>query len=198
MRTRAPFLLFLSLYLLFALGTFRDFGATWDEPEAYQAGRILYDHVVHGAPITYLDPEHSYPHTFFLRCLTPRADYPTYHFMNLLSALSLFWMVFELLLAQYGKPWLALLGPLFLFLNLPFLGSIPANPKDVPFAVFYFLSLGALYLFEEKLPGFKARWAVLGALFAVTISSRILGFTLFPLMIFYDLFYRHWLAPKLK
>ena len=66
------------------------------------------------------------------------------------------------------------------------MGSIPANPKDVPFAVFYFLSLSLVYLFERKFPGLKFRWFFLGLLFGFTISSRIVGFTLFPILLFYD------------
>jgi len=35
---RFPFLVFISLYLLFSLFTFRDYGVTWDETDTYQEG----------------------------------------------------------------------------------------------------------------------------------------------------------------
>ncbi|HUO58458.1 MAG TPA: hypothetical protein VMV05_09825 [bacterium] len=191
MRPRIPFFLFLTLYLVFAFATFGDYGATWDEKDAYQGGQELYNHIVHNAPLGYLDPEHGYPYTFLLSFFAGPDDYETLHLLNLLFAALLYWTLFEVLSAQFKNAWWALAGPVGLFLNLPFLGSIPANPKDVPFAIFYFLSLAAIYLFGEKLPGFKARWAVLGVLFAFAISSRIVGFTLFPILFFYE-GYLHW------
>ncbi len=192
---RIPFLIFLSLYLLFSLLTYRDYGATWDEQEAYQGGTALYNYVVHGVKPAYFDPEHSYPYTFLLNFITSKMDFEFLHLLNLLFAVFLFWAIFETLLAQYGKQWWALAGPVFLFFNLPFLGSIPANPKDIPFAIFYFLSLAAIYLFEEKFPRFKVRWAILGGLFGFTITSRVVGFTLFPVLIFFDA-YVFWIEKK--
>jgi hypothetical protein len=194
-RQRIPFLLFLALYLVFSFWTFRDYGATWDEQEAYQGGTALYNYLLHGVKPAYLDPEHSYPYTFLLNFITSKVDFEFLHLLNLLFATFLFWAVFEVLLAQYGKRWWALAGPVFLFFNLPFLGSIPANPKDVPFAIFYFISLAAIYLFEEKSPQFKVRWAILGSLFGITICSRIVGFTLFPILIFFDT-YGYWTQKK--
>ena len=191
MRPRIPLFLFLFLYLAFSLGTFQDYGATWDEKDAYQGGNELYQHILHNAPFSYLDPEHGYSYTFLLSFFAAPDDYATLHLLNLLFAGFLFWALFEVLFAQTQSTWWSLAGPVALFLNPSFLGSVPANPKDVPFAIFYFISLAAIYLFGEKLPGFKVRWAVLGVLFAFAISSRIVGFTLFPLLFFYDGF-THW------
>ena len=188
LRRRTPFFIFLCLYLLFSFGTYRDYGITWDEKDSYQGGAELFQYLVHGVKQAYLDPEHGYPYTCLLSFFASPNQYEFLHLLNLLSAVVLFWALFEVLLAQYEKPWLALAGPVFLFLSPSFLGSIPANPKDVPFAFFYFLSLAAIYLFEQKLPAFKARWAVLGVLFAFAISSRIVGFTLFPILILFDIF----------
>ncbi len=188
MRQRIPFLLFAFFYLVFSLGTYKDYGCTWDEKDTYQGGMELYQFIVHGEKPAYFDPEHSYPYPFLLNFFTSKINYEFFHLLNLLFALLLFWAVYEVVLFQTRKRIWALAGPVFLFLSLSFLGSIPANPKDVPFALFYFLSLAALYLFEENLPEFKARWAILGVLFAFTMSSRIVGFTLFPVLMIYDFY----------
>ena len=197
MRQRIPFFVFLSFYLLFSLWTYRDYGCTWDEKDAYQGGAELFQYLVHDVKPPYLDPEHSYPYTCLLSLFTSKMDFEIFHLLNLFFSVLLFWALFEVLLAQYEKPWFALAGPAFLFLCPSFLGSIPANPKDIPFAVFYFLSLAAIYWFEQKLPGFKVRWAVLGVLFAFAISSRIVGFTLLPILVLFDI-YLFWSEGKKK
>lgn len=196
MKQRIPFFAFLLFYLLFSFTTFRDYGCTWDEQDTYQGGAELYQCLIHGVPLSYMDPEHSYPYTFLLSFITGPSNYELLHLLNLLFATLLFWAVYEMLLEEYGSPW-ALAGPGFLFLFLPFLGSIPANPKDVPFAIFYFLSLAVFYLYERKFPDGKFRWFFLGLFSGLTISSRIVGFTLFPVMILFDL-YLIWAAREKK
>lgn len=186
MKQRIPFFAFLLLYLAFSFATFRNYGCTWDEQDTYQGGQELYQYLIHGVPMTYMDPEHSYPYTFLLSFISGPFNYEFLHLLNLLFAGFLFWAVYEMLLAQYGSGLWALAGPVFLFLFLPFLGSIPANPKDIPFAIFYFLSLAVLYLYERKFPELRFRWFFLGLLLGVAICSRIVGLTLFPIMVLYD------------
>lgn len=179
-KKRIPFFAFLLFYLAFSFATFRDYGCTWDEQDTYQGGEALYQYLIHGIPVHYLDPEHSYPYTCLLCFFTSPSNFEILHLLNLLFAVFLFWAVYEMLLAEYGSGLWALSGPVFLFLFLPFLGSIPANPKDAPFAIFYFLSLAVLYLYERRFPQLRFRWFFLGLLAGVTICSRIVGFTLFP------------------
>jgi hypothetical protein len=197
MKKRIPFFAFLLFYLVFSVVTFRDYGSTWDEQDTYQGGTELYQYLIHGQPMSYMDPEHSYPYTFFLHFITGPANYETLHLLNLFFGAFLFWALFEALLSAYSSSLWALSGPVFLFLLLPFLGSIPANPKDIPFAVFYFLSLAVIYLFERVFPRLKFRWFFLGLLFGIANSSRIVGFTLFPILLFYDAFL-YWGAKRKK
>ncbi len=187
MKKRIPFFGFLLFYLAFSFATYRDYGPTWDEQDTYQGGAELYQYLIHGVPMAYMDPEHTYPYTFLLSFITGQTNYETLHLLNLLFGGFLFWVLFEMLLSAYGSALWALCGPIFLFLLLPFMGSIPANPKDIPFAIFYFLSLAVIYLFERIFPVLKFRWFFLGLLFGFAISSRIVGFTLFPILLFYDL-----------
>ena len=188
MKKRIPFLSFLLFYLFFSFATYKDYGPTWDEQDTYQGGADLHGFLIHGKPMAYMDPEHTYPYSFLLNFIPGQPDYEHFHLLNLLFAAFLFWALYEVLLSALGSPLWALAGPMFLFCFPSFLGSIPANPKDIPFAVFYFLSLAVLYLFERIFPQLKFRWFFLGILFGLTLSSRIVGFTLLPLMVFYDLF----------
>ncbi|HVZ79572.1 MAG TPA: hypothetical protein VHE12_02080 [bacterium] len=186
MRQRLPFLAFFAFYLLFSLATFRDFGPTWDEQDTYLEGARLYDLLVQGKPMPFMDPEHSYPYAAFLHLFTAPDHYETLHLLNLFFHVLVFWALFECLLSFCGSGLWALAGPVFLFLDLPYMGSIPANPKDMPFSLFYFLSLAVLYLFERVFPQLRFRWVFLGLLFGLTMGSRILGFTLLPLLVAYD------------
>src|SRR5579862_1551711 len=132
MKKRLPFFTFLAFYLIFSFVTFRDYGCTWDEQDTYQGGAEIYQYLIHGVPMRYMDPEHSYPYTFLLSFITgPDSLGPTAtsgqfeyrHLLNLFFALFLFWACYEMLLAEYGKGLWALAGPIFLFLFLPFMGS---------------------------------------------------------------------------
>lgn len=186
MRQRLPFLFFLAAYLLVSLLTYRDFGSTWDEQDTYLEGTRLFDLLVHGKPMPYMDPEHSYPYAALLHFFTAPDHYETLHLLNLLTQSLLYWVLFECLLSFCGSGLWALAGPLFLVLDLPYMGSVPANPKDIPFALFYFLSLSVMYLFERVFPQLRFRWVFLGLFFGLTMGSRILGFTLLPLLLAYD------------
>jgi len=180
---RLPLLLFLGLYLLFCLATFRDYGCTWDEQDAYRGGATTYAYLMEGTQPAYLEPDHAYPYPFLLAFLGLGEDYDLLHLANLLFTGILFAALYEVLYRHSRRPWLSLAGPLFLFLTPQFLGSIPANPKDVPFALFYFLSLAAIGLGE----GLRVRWVLLGTLFGFAMASRIIGFTLLPILVLFDL-----------
>jgi hypothetical protein len=180
---RLPLLLFLSFYLIFSLVTFRDYGCTWDEEDVYRGGAATFGYLVKGVQPSYLEPDHAYPYAFLLAFLDLGEDYDLLHLSNLLFTGLLFVGLYEVLYRYSGRSWLSLLGPLFLFLTPQFLGSVPANPKDVPFALFYFLSLAAIGLGEGR----RARWVLLGFLFGFAMASRVLGFALLPILVLFDL-----------
>jgi hypothetical protein len=144
---------------------------------AHDDGLAVYDHL----------------YSLILYLFNPGCDIETYHLLNLLFALSVFIALFEVLLWQCSRPWLAALGPLFLFLTPRFTGDIPANPKDMPFAVFYFLALaGILYFHGRAKTPVAVKCSVLGILFGLAQCSRLLGFTLYIVYILFDLhFYYH-------
>src|SRR5208282_4675717 len=87
-------------------------------------GLVIYDHL----------------YGMVLGFLNPNGNLDFYHLLNLLVALPLFIVLFEMLLASTGNPWAAALGPVFLFLTPRFTGDIPGNPKDIPFSTAYFLA----------------------------------------------------------
>ncbi len=193
-RRRYPLFLFIVLYLLFTFFTFKDFGETLDESGVYLRGMGLHQHLVRDnfPSLVVRDPGDDgdfYDHFYAmgLNLLDPGLDLDRYHLLNLLVATVLFIVLFESLLSQTQRPWLSLSGPLFLFFTPRFTGDIPANPKDMPFALFYFLALMGIFHFSRR-PKAPVLWQALslGLLFGLAQSSRVLGFTLYPIYLLFD------------
>lgn len=150
-------------------------------------GLVIYDHL----------------YGMVLGLLNPNGNLDFYHLLNLLAALPLFIVLFEMLLASTGNPWVAALGPVFLFLTPRFTGDIPGNPKDIPFATAYFLALAGISTFLSRRPATPpiTQALILGFLFGLAQCTRTLGFSLYFVFLFYDfhLFYhrgnpsvKHW------
>jgi hypothetical protein len=188
---RSPFLIFLFLYLAFCLFTFRDYGITWDERDIYKEACDLADYFAHGPfdppPALVSDPEHNYPYAALASVLNPGRAPSLFHLLNLLFVLPLYAVSYELLYRRYKRPWASLAGPLFLFLVLPFSGSAAGNPKDIPFAVLYFLALAAMGLLEEARTATRWRGIIIGALAGSAMASRVVGATLLPILVMFDI-----------
>ena len=113
-----------------------------------------------------------------------------YHLLNMVFALVVFLTVYSLFYKQYHDQKIAILAPLFLFLTPRFTGDIPANPKDVPFAVMYFISCAALYLFASR-KKVLTKILCLGILFGMTQNIRSAGVTLYAILFLYDTYAYH-------
>ena len=193
-KTRLLLLFFLLIYFGIMTVSYKDFGLTMDEFFVYTRGRYFYNKVVgndahlqkgfvlfEGNNEDILYNNSSYP--ALLYALNDSESYEGYHFYNILLAVPLFILTYELFLALYKKPHLALIGPLMLFLTPRFTGHIPSNPKDVPFAVWYIISLLSMLpsKWNEKL-----KLLILGILIGVATSIRFVGFTLIPIYLLYQ------------
>src|SRR5258708_36853073 len=110
-------MLFLILYLSFSLLTFRDYGNSADEHDWY----FLYanQYIKHYAHLSSIADDYqnnfsaeqaSYCYFWpaILRVFCGESA-ETYHLMNFLLAIPVFWALYSMLLFAYRKPWLALL-----------------------------------------------------------------------------------------
>lgn len=200
-RRRFPLLLFTLAYLLFASWTYRDFGETFDESGVYVRGIALGHYLIHDDLLGFLHKSvpddgfviYDHFYSWVLSLLNPSSDLDNYHRLNLFFGLIAFILLFELVLSRVKDPWLALTGPIFLVFTPRFFGDIPANPKDMPFAVFYLGALALIYFFHQK-PRISLllQALLLGLAFGFTESSRLLGLSLYPVYVLFDLhfFYR--------
>ena len=152
---------FLLLYIIFSFITYKDYGMTMDEYFVYTRGQYFYTKVRGNDPLlqkAFAIKEdnnenllyYNSSYSAILYALNNDKTYENYHLLNLLFASFIFLFIYEVLLSLYKKPLLAIIGPLILFFTPRFLGAIPANPKDIPFAIFYFISLISMFLLKSK------------------------------------------------
>lgn len=193
LENRKSLFIFLGLYCLYCLTTYRHFGVTWDEFETYiNAGQWLkyYLGLPNELSASNLDfvkdcQTHNYFNSALVRVLSfSKTILPDrIHLVNMLLGIPLFWFAYELMRSCFKDGRLALIGPLVLFMTPRLLGDLPANPKDAPFAVAYFASLSAMVLGQEWINSRFLQSVLLGVFFGLTLSYRIIGFTLFPIYI---------------
>lgn len=198
MKKHLPLFIFIIFYLFYVLLSYRSFGATWDEQAVYERGKQLYKHLIDPNERSNNDlidrgsdksvwPTYNNSYATALFAFNKDQSYETYHLSNLLFATVLFISAYFFLYFKYKKPWLSILGPLFIVLNPRFFGDIAGNPKDISFAVLYFLSIFTIY-FIPSVKNILLRVFILGILFAFTQSSRTLGFTIYFVLLIYDMF----------
>lgn len=188
-------ILFTALYLAFAFITFKDYGITFDERTEYYWGNEVFKHYSRNtkfsntiAPIYEGEEKHQrhspvlseyyriYPAV--LSAINIRNTYEFFHLLNMLFASLLIIGSYILAYSVFKDQRYAILAPISIFLIPRFLGHIPANPKDMPFAVIYFFGLLAIY-FSQNIKNEKLKILLLGLVFGIVQSSRIIGFTIY-------------------
>ncbi len=181
--------LFLGLYFLFCLLTYRDYGITCDEPAIYgwgiQYSRYYFLPWLVDNLSAVEDATHNYLYPAFLELFCSGYHYTALHLLNLLFGSVIFIAVYQVLFAGYQKVFWALTGCVFLFLTPRFLGELAANPKDTPFAVLYFAALAGIYLIPRKIKGWGLQSFWIGVLIGLATCVRIMGLTLLPIFALY-------------
>jgi hypothetical protein len=182
-KARTPLFCFLILYLLFSVLKSKDYGITWDEYIVYMGGYWLSQDVA-GHPQAILrddsaapgSPHYDQLYPMLLYDLNQKLSIGRFHLSNMALGASGFWVSYEAVLPVCLNAWWALAGPLFLVLNPRFFGELSNNPKDMPFALFYFAALCLVYRWkrvERILP-----LLALGLLIGAASCVRLLGLSL--------------------
>lgn len=186
---RAVLAIFLFFYFAFSILTYKHYGIGFDERNVYLRGKLLYTKIKGNDQVLQRDfviknktnsnlTFYNNTYSAFLYVINGRESYEIYHLLNLLFASLVFIAIYEVLLKEFKKPKFAIIGPIFLFLTPFFTGQIAFNPKDVPFAILYFLSLTAIFLLNKN-KNELIEILILGFLFGVTASSRSIGYTIY-------------------
>ena len=124
-----------------------------------------------------------YPMLLFI--LNKDKSIEDYHLLNILFSLAIFIALYALLYHYYRDQRAAILGPIFLFLTPRFLGHIPGNPKDIPFAVMYFISCSAIFFLASS-KNQLTKILILGLIIGLTQNFRIAAITLYGILILFD------------
>jgi Dolichyl-phosphate-mannose-protein mannosyltransferase len=179
--------LFLMLTLIVA-GTFRHYGASWDEPLQYNYGAM----VVHYYTSSFKDLSALYVADFnlqyyggffevvswFATRILPFGIYETRHLISALCGIVgivACWRLVRFLSGTRAAFWTALL----LALYPPYYGHMFINSKDIPFAVFYVLSLYMMLHWMAEFPQVSAKTtAKLGLAIGLTMATRVGGIVL--------------------
>lgn len=188
--------IFATLYVVFALLTYKDFGATADEEVEYKASKALMQYVLTGntpknpgIDDRHLPENATYfrMHTAFYTLLNSANYYEWFHLLNMFAFLPLLLLIFYIFATEFGI-FYGVVSFLALFFTPRLMGDVPTNSKDIPFAVVYFFGLAFIY-FEDKRDLLKVfirhvwvKYLILGAIFGVAIATRQVGLTL--LMVF--------------
>lgn len=116
---------------------------------------------------------------FVIRYLSPFDEFETRHIINSLFGVLL--IVFTGLLAAWVAGWRAgIIALVFMACSPRIIGHSMNNPKDIPFAAMYMVSLYLMLVFVERLP--SASWKIwLPLIIAIALASdiRIAGLVLF-------------------
>jgi hypothetical protein len=168
--------------------TFRDYGATWDEPVDAAYGELAVDYFRSGFKDTrvnsFLDLKFYNPFFEELAALACQFDcgskYEIRHFFNALLAL----LTVPAVLAfgrYFGKNWLAFFSSLVLLLLPRFYGHAFNNSKDMPFACFFAWSLAAIAGLFLRRPDRFLPFAILGGVSGLAACARPGGL---PILLF--------------
>ncbi|HTA76969.1 MAG TPA: hypothetical protein VK791_07425 [bacterium] len=194
-RQRIPLALFLVGYLLFAGFRHKDYGIGWDEYIVYMGGYWLYQDVTgHPQAILHEDsaapgsPHYDHVYPMALYALNQKLTISGFHLSNLLFAGTILIVGFEAVLPFCANPWWALLGPLFLILNPRFFGEWSNNPKDMPFAVLYFISLWLIYYWRRSEKFILL--ITLGLVIGAATGVRLLGLSLIAIYVLFEIYER--------
>jgi len=178
----------LGIYLALTLTTYKHFGVTADEGLDYKGGKALLYYFKHGHNPT--DPgvsvrqtptESTYfrAHLALYNLVNGKGYYEWFHLLNLLTASLIFVAIYCFLYREYKSVLVSLLGALGLLFLPRFAGDLPGNEKDVPFAVFYTISLLLIYVLNKTNVRNYLKFGLLAIAFGLSMALRPLGITLY-------------------
>lgn len=167
--------------------TFRDYGVTWDEEHSALNGRYFLDWYASGFRDRSIVTENNqllYGSFFngisaFIADHSPFGKYETGHLVIAATGLAGIFFAYrmgKLLAGSMG----GFLSALVLTLTPAYYGHSFMNPKDLPFAVLFLISVYCLLRVYDQLPAIPARSAVvLGIVTGLTLGIRIGGVMVF-------------------
>jgi Dolichyl-phosphate-mannose-protein mannosyltransferase len=179
-------------HFLLIVFTFRDYGMSWDQAPTREYGKSVanfYSTLGRDATARVRNANNVYLYGGLFEILAPAVERLTHlgwpEARNLTSALFGLlgiWASFRLGAIAFG-PNVGLTAALFLTLTPVYYGHEFINPKDIPFAALYVLSLSYLLSMALEFP--ELRWSTTiktGLAIGAALAMRVGGLILFPLL----------------
>jgi MFS family permease len=172
--------------------TFRDYGMSWDQAPTRAYGKTVvdfYSSLGQDTTARTRDPNNAYLYGGLFEILSPGVERLTHlgwpearDLTSALFGLVGIWATFRLGAMAFG-PIVGLSSALFLTVTPVYYGHAFINPKDIPFAALYVLSLS--YVLDLALEFPELRWSTTikaGLAIGATLGMRVGGLILFPLL----------------
>ena len=179
-------------HFLLIVFTFRDYGMSWDQAPTRAYGKTViqfYSSLGGDTSARVRDPNNAYLYGGLFEILAPAVERTTHlgwlEARNLTSALFGLlgiWASFRLGAIAFGSV-VGLTAALFLTLTPVYCGHEFINPKDIPFAALYVLSV--FYALSMALNFPELRWSTTlkaGLTIGAALGMRVGGLILFPLL----------------
>jgi hypothetical protein len=198
-------------YFSLSIIAYKDFGPTSDEWTERRAAENLVRYLSQPAtfetitdsdyrdPIDYPLGHHplvtKYQRSYQLMqfFLNPNGYYEWDHLINLGFGSLYFLLGYSVFYIAYKSVWKSLVSVLFLAITPRIVGDIPANSKDMPFAIMYLASLAAIYIFSIKQHNTYVKIFLLGTIFGLMQTFRTVGFSIYIVYLIYY-FYFFWIS----
>jgi len=205
LKSHYPIIIFMLVYIVFSFLFYKAIPIANGEEFRYLRGKETLEHLLYGVFAEKLvQPVPNYflynLYASSLVFLNPHFYYEWFHLFNLLFSGIIFVCIYTFVYLYSKNKWLSILSALGLIFIPAFFGQMGFNPVDMPYAVFYFLSLLGIFLFRKSS---KQKYSsisilLLGVLLGITQGLRQLGLTLYVLLFFYDLYLYKDLRKVLK
>lgn len=201
---------FLFLYFIFAIFTYKDYGATADEwtekravenlsiylklPTSYESinNKKYHDNLDYEFGHHPLVSKYQRSYQLLQNALNFKDYYEWGHLINLVFGSVIFIVIYCMFFVQYKSSTRSILPVAFLVLCGRFLGDIPTNNKDIPFAILYIACLASIYFLSSKAVDKNLRIILLGLLFGLTQTFRTVGFSIYFVYLGYFLYSNRW------
>jgi hypothetical protein len=177
----------LAAFAILIVATFRSYGITVDEPHSHANGNYFLDWYASGfnnRAIVTEGNQRLYGSFFnsisaFVSNHSPFGLYETGHLMIAIS--SLIGVFFAYKLGKYLAGSMAgFFAALFLLLTPVYYGHSFMNPKDIPFATMFLISVYCLTIAYDRLPRLGVKWIVtVGGVIGLTLGIRVGAVMLF-------------------
>ena len=186
-----PLIIFCVVYIVFSFLTYKQYPISNGEDFRYARGKETLDHFLHGIfTEKMIQPKPTYfyfnAYPMLMVWLNPNYYFEWFHLLGSLFGLLIYIILYLLVYEATKNKTLSLFAVVLAILVPPFMGQIPINAIDMPFTIFYLMSLYVIFKFNGVNTNF--RLIILGFVFGITQGMRQIGFSIYIVLGLYEIY----------